>query len=73
MLCYDIKVSPSRERRRARRLATREQFSTTTAAAEKAAKGSEEECADGIEQIVQSNIAEEANTFVVDNTNVGGT
>ena len=66
------RVSPSRERRRARRLAAREQFSTTTAAAEKAAEGSEEECADKIEQIEQSNFAEEANTSVVDSKNLGG-
>ena len=63
------RVSPSSERRRARRLATRNEIPTTNAAAEEATDHSEEECVKKEDQTGQSNIAEEANTPVGDNEN----
>ena len=71
------KVSPSRERRRARRLAAREGNATTTTDAETATGISEEDCVQTTPMFVETeaqtdqiNIAEEAIISVVENENV---
>ena len=67
------RVSPSRERRRARRLAARNENPITPAAAEEATEQehSEEECVEKEKLTGQSNIAEEANNPVGNNENNG--
>ena len=63
------KAGPSRQRRRARRLAAREKMSTA-AAAGKAAEGSEEECVETAEQ-TEETITEKVISSASENDNVG--